>query len=266
MPTARSTELRARVLSALVLLPPVIAAVWLGGAWFLLLVALAAAVAGWEFGGLLRLEKSRRLLMAVFTGLMALALWVAGADRSYPELIAVLLAPPLALGVLARLWRLARVAWGCAGFAWIWLGLGSAIWLREQEQGLAWVLWLLVVVWVTDIAAYFVGRALGGPKLAPRISPGKTWSGLIGAVIGAAVVGWLVAFALFGIADVALGLAAAGLAIGAQLGDLFESALKRHFTVKDSSRLIPGHGGLLDRIDGLLLAAPLLAMGLTLMG
>ncbi len=266
MPTAGLADLRARILSALVLLPPVIAAVWLGGAWFLLLVGAAAAVAGWEFGGLLRLERGYRLLMAAFTGLMALALWVAGTDRNYPELITFLLVPPLALGVLARLWRLVRVAWGCAGFAWIWLGLGSAVWLRAQEEGRAWVFWLLAVVWATDIAAYFVGRALGGPRLAPRISPGKTWSGLIGAMIGAALVGWLAAFAAFGAAHAVHALAAAGLAIGAQLGDLFESALKRHFAVKDSSRLIPGHGGLLDRIDGLLLAAPLLAMGLTLMG
>ncbi len=266
MPTARFAELQTRILSALVLLPPVIAAVWLGGVWFLLLVALAAAVAGWEFGGLLRLDKSSRLLMAAFTGLMAFALWVVGVRRSYPELITFLLVPPLALGLLARLWRLTRVAWGCAGFAWIWLGLGSAVWLREQEQGLAWVLWLLVVVWATDIAAYFVGRTLGGPRLAPRISPGKTWSGLIGGVIGAAGLGWLVAFALFGTTHLASALGAAGLAISAQAGDLFESALKRHFAVKDSSGLIPGHGGLLDRIDGLLLAAPLLAMGLTFMG
>ncbi|RMF69338.1 MAG: phosphatidate cytidylyltransferase [Alphaproteobacteria bacterium] len=263
---ARFAELRARILSALVLLPPVIAAVWLGGIWFLLLVAAAAAVAGWEFGGLLRLEKGRRLLMAAFTGLMAFALWVSGAERSYPELITFVLAPPLALGILARLWRLVRVAWGCAGFAWIWLGLGSAVWLRGQEQGLAWVFWLLAVVWATDIAAYFVGRAFGGPRLAPRISPGKTWSGLIGGVIGAAAIGWLLAPVLFDTAHAGHALAAAGLAVAAQLGDLFESALKRHFAVKDSSRLIPGHGGLLDRIDGLLLAAPLLAMGLTFMG
>ena len=266
MPTAGLADLRARILSALVLLPPVIAAVWLGGVWFLLLVAIAAAVAGWEFGGLLRLAKSRRLLMAAFTGLMALALWVVGPDRGYPQLITFLLVPPLVLGLLARLWRLVRVAWGCAGFAWIWLGLGSAAWLRAQDDGLAWVFWLLVVVWATDIAAYFVGRAVGGPRLAPRISPGKTWSGLLGAVIGAALVGWLAAFVAFGTAGATHALAAAGLAIGAQLGDLFESALKRHFAVKDSSQLIPGHGGLLDRIDGLLLAAPLLAMGLTLTG
>ncbi len=266
MPTAGFTELRARVLSALVLLPPVIAAVWLGGLWFLLLVALAAAVAGWEFGGLLRLEKSRRLLLAAFTGLMALALWVVGADRSYPELIVFLVTPPLALGILARLWRLTRVAWGCAGFAWIWLGLGSAVWLREQEQGLAWVVWLLVVVWATDIAGYFAGRAIGGPKLAPRISPGKTWSGLMAAMAVAALVGWFAAFWLFTRSDAGAGLAAAVLAGIAQAGDLFESALKRHFAVKDSSDLIPGHGGLLDRIDGLLFAAPALAMGLTFMG
>jgi phosphatidate cytidylyltransferase len=122
------------------------------------------------------------------------------------------------------------------------------------------VLWLLIVVWSTDTAAYLVGRRVGGLRLAPSISPGKTWSGLTGGVIGASVASVLTAWAL-GSERLAH---AAGLgaifAILAQLGDLAESALKRRAGVKDSGWLIPGHGGVLDRVDGLLLTAPVLAL------
>ncbi len=261
--TGRFAELGQRVVSALVLLPPVLAAVWFGGVWFLLLVAAAAALAGWELGGLLRLAPASRVVMAAFYGLMAPVIWHLGVLRDWQALVLLAAAPALVVGMAARLLGALRLAWGAAGFAWIWLGLASALWLRAQEEGLQLILWLLATVWVTDIAGYFVGRLVGGPKLAPRISPGKTWSGLIGAVLLAALAGWLAAAALFEAAGPRHAVAAAVLAVVAQAGDLLESAIKRHFAVKDAGRLIPGHGGLLDRIDGLLLAAPALALGLT---
>jgi phosphatidate cytidylyltransferase len=118
------------------------------------------------------------------------------------------------------------------------------------------VFWLFAVVWATDTAAYISGRLIGGPKLAPRFSPNKTWAGLIGGALAAALVG-VIAATLMGDAPMpSMALASAGLAVVAQAGDLVESALKRRFGVKDASTLIPGHGGVLDRLDGMLFAAP----------
>jgi phosphatidate cytidylyltransferase len=117
-------------------------------------------------------------------------------------------------------------------------------------------MWFLVAIWATDINAFFVGRTVGGPKLAPKISPGKTWSGLIGGVVGA--VCWSVIWALWTGAEQAgtLALLGAAIAIFAQLGDLGVSRVKRRFGVKDTGTLIPGHGGLLDRVDGIIGAVP----------
>ncbi len=142
----------------------------------------------------------------------------------------------------------------------------SLIWLRRDPvSGLANLLCVLLLVWATDIGAYLVGRWLGGPKLAPSISPGKTWSGAVGGLVAAILLG-LAGIALAGgPLSVRAVLVLGGLSLVSQAGDLTESALKRHFGVKDSGRLIPGHGGLLDRLDGVLAAAPvaaLLALGL----
>jgi phosphatidate cytidylyltransferase len=145
--------------------------------------------------------------------------------------------------------------------------LVALLWLRHQPaSGRETVLWIVVVVWATDIGAYFLGKLAGGVKLAPRISPGKTWSGLIGGMCWAAV-----ASAAMGLAfeqGATFGLAAIGvvLAIVAQLGDLLESAAKRDAGVKDSGHLIPGHGGLLDRIDGLVAVLVAVALARLVMG
>lgn len=151
--------------------------------------------------------------------------------------------------------------WTIIGVLYISLPMLALVWLRAlPEDGLAMMLWLLMVVWAADVVAYFVGRNLGGPRLAPSISPGKTWSGFCGGLLGAVVIGALVTLANGPFRVVtALGVAA-GLAVAAQIGDLAESALKRRAGVKDSSALIPGHGGLFDRVDGLLFAAPALAV------
>ena len=141
----------------------------------------------------------------------------------------------------------------------------ALVWLRaDAPGGMQHVIWLLMVIWATDICAYLVGRTVGGPKLAPRISPGKTWSGLLGGVAGASLLGGFAAQALG--AGYWFAAAVGGcLAVIGQVGDLFESALKRRAGVKDSGHLIPGHGGLLDRIDGLVFAAPVFA-GLVWLG
>ena len=153
-----------------------------------------------------------------------------------------------------------------AGGLYLLVGAASLHWLRSDATvGLIDVLFLLVVVWSSDIGAYVVGRLVGGPKLAPSISPGKTWSGALGGLVCAMVLGLAVSrFAAPGPVLHALVVAGA-LSVASQLGDLLESGLKRHFGVKDSSQLIPGHGGVFDRLDGVLAAAPvalLLALAL----
>lgn len=149
---------------------------------------------------------------------------------------------------------------------WSWAGVGyvtatclSFILLRGEALTL--LIYLLAVVWATDIGAYFAGRSIGGPKLAPRISPKKTWAGLFGGMLSAVAVGGILSlFFPFPTDIVSAALLSAGLAVVAQAGDLFESWMKRVAGVKDSSNLIPGHGGILDRVDGLTFSAPALAV------
>lgn len=150
--------------------------------------------------------------------------------------------------------------WQSAGIFYILLPCMALILLREMESGLGIIFWLLTTVWATDIAAYFAGRAIGGPKLAPRISPNKTWAGLIGGMLAASITGFIAALLLSSPAPATLTLLGGILAVVAQAGDLLESGLKRHFGIKDSGTIIPGHGGLLDRVDGILTTAP--AVGL----
>lgn len=188
---------------------------------------------------------TRSLVGAALIGVAVLALWLGG--WAFALLVA------LAAGAMLIEWRgLTRargMTWLALGIAYILSAAAALVWLRTLDAGMI-VLWVFIVTWSTDIFAYFAGRSIGGPKLAPSISPGKTWSGLAGGVAGAALGGALV---------VHLGGLAAGLiplapfmALAAQAGDLFESALKRRAGVKDSGRLLPGHGGALDRLDGLL--------------
>jgi phosphatidate cytidylyltransferase len=138
-----------------------------------------------------------------------------------------------------------------AGVLYILPAVVSVLWLRADPLvGRSNMLFVLLIVWASDIGAFLVGRLVGGAKLAPAISPGKTWSGAAGGLAGAVLVGLLAGESWQAAA------VAAGLSLLEQAGDLFESSLKRHFGVKDSGRLIPGHGGLFDRLDGLLIAAP----------
>ena len=176
--------------------------------------------------------------------------------------LAAVAAGAIGAGLVAAQTRRAR-SWAALGVLYLVVPCIALIWLRwEPAVGREVVVWLLAVVWATDIGAYGFGRAIGGPKLAPRFSPKKTWAGLIGGMAAAAAIGWGLA-ASFAIGDpVGLALAASLLAVLGQIGDVSESAIKRHFRVKDSSGLIPGHGGLLDRVDGLLAVAPVAALAL----
>lgn len=153
-----------------------------------------------------------------------------------------------------------RLHWKCIGLLYVAIPCASLIWLRAQANGAQLILFVMFCVWATDIGAYFAGRRIGGPKLAPAISPNKTWAGLAGGVVAAAIAGGVSsAFSPYPPSLIAAMDMGAVLALVAQLGDLYESWLKRRVGVKDSGTLIPGHGGLLDRVDGMILTVPLFA-------
>ncbi len=158
----------------------------------------------------------------------------------------------------SRLVRGWGIGWHVAGFIYALVPALAVLWIREVPNlGLSMVVWVFIVVWATDIGAFFAGRAIGGPKLAPSISPNKTIAGLAGGMISAGLAGWAwVDFA--GVPPVFVWLGPP-LALAAQAGDLFESWLKRRAHAKDSGTWLPGHGGLLDRVDGLVVVAPLTA-------
>jgi len=149
-----------------------------------------------------------------------------------------------------------------AGAAYVSLALVSLTLLRATDENGLTVIWLFFAVWAMDVGGYFAGKGIGGPKLAPTLSPKKTWAGLIGGMILAAIVSIIISI-VFGLGlPVWMALAGALVAVVAQLGDLYESAIKRALNAKDSGNLIPGHGGILDRVDGLVFAAPAVALAM----
>ena len=243
------------MLSAAVLAPPVLAALIIGPPYSDLLIVLAAAILAWEWGGLVLERRSLPAWLLV----LFLPLFVAGAIALHPlHLAAAAAGGTLVCYLLQRIeaGRDAPGLWLAAGIVYLLPPCAALLLLRRAEpEGLLFVLFVLLTVWATDIGAYFAGRAIGGKKLLPSVSPNKTWAGLLGGMAAAAAVGAGLSTLfshgqLFGAA--ALG---AGLAVIAQAGDLFESGVKRHFGRKDASALIPGHGGLLDRVDGLMPAS-----------
>ncbi len=154
-----------------------------------------------------------------------------------------------------------NIIWRLCGLGYVALPCASLVWLRGLDGGFGIVLSLFLAIWATDIGAYFAGRLIGGPKLSPQISPNKTWAGLCGGMIAAAIT-LAIATSFFSFPKSPANALLIGvlLALFGQIGDLFESWLKRRAGVKDSSNLIPGHGGLLDRVDGIILTAPLYAL------
>lgn len=243
-----------RILSAVVLAPLVLLAVWLGGLWLVGLMAVAGGLMGWEWA---RLCNGGRLgtagLFAIATLAVLAPAFVFAPPATAPMLLGVGAAMAAAMAAAAKS---RRDAWLPLGIVYIGFACLALMWLRNVPQGgRDLVFWLLAVVWATDTGAYFAGRAIGGPRLAPRISPNKTWAGLIGGALAAALVGVLAA-GLIGRDAMLLVVGGMVLAVVAQGGDLLESWCKRRFGVKDSSHIIPGHGGILDRVDGLLAVLP----------
>jgi len=244
-----------RVASALVLAPIALAAILLGRPYFELLVGAGSAVLAWEWD---RLCGSERFGLAGWVQLAAVvACTIAAGLGQIAIAFALIVAGAVAAYGASRLGRVANPLWHGVGPIYVGVPAVAMIWLRNGF-GVDVALWLFLAVWATDVGAYAAGRTIGGPQLAPRVSPNKTWSGLAGGILAAALVGAAMGYGRVELAPlVAL---SAALAIVAQLGDLAESAVKRRFKVKDASGLIPGHGGLLDRVDGLLAAAPMVAL------
>jgi phosphatidate cytidylyltransferase len=249
------SQLGQRLLAALALMAVTLTALHFGTPLWPILVALFGAAMSWEWA---RLTGQGRFGAAGWTatiGVFAATLYV-GFGGGMAIGLAGLAATALVAGFIgARPGKPDGLWWPAAGALYVGLPSFAMVWLRADPiYGFATCLWLLALVWAIDSAAYFVGRSIGGPKLAPRVSPSKTWAGLGGGCAGAALVGALTALwvgADFG----RLVTLSAALAVVEQAGDLAESAMKRHFGVKNSSNLIPGHGGILDRVDGLVAVA-----------
>ncbi|GAA4114531.1 phosphatidate cytidylyltransferase [Aminobacter aganoensis] len=252
------SNLQLRTISAIVLAAAVLGLTWVGGLPFRLLSATIVLAIFFEWSAMSRPRTD--------------SAWAMGGLGILPEVAVLLFAGALVAGVPALaliglvavftliLWIVGRMrgvaAWEAAGFGYAALsGLSLALLRGNDASGLVAILFLFAVVWATDIFAYFVGRKVGGPKLAPAISPGKTRSGALGGVVGGVVAGLLLAGSA-GSGNLPL-LAAVALLLSviSQAGDLFESWVKRRHGYKDSGSLIPGHGGVMDRVDGLVAAA-----------
>lgn len=247
-PAKRRSDLLTRAVAGAAMIAVALGCLAAGGIAFWALTTAAALLMLAEWAGLMRSGTPRiALALAALTVPLIAAFPPIGGEAALPLLGVAALATAI-LGASLRL-----------GLGLLYVGLPALalLLLRERPDGTALTLWTLAVVWATDIGAYFAGRAIGGPKLAPRLSPSKTWAGLGGGMAAALVAGAILA-TLFRLPPLLL-LLGAPLAMLAQAGDLFESWLKRRAGVKDSGRLLPGHGGALDRLDGVVPVAMLMA-------
>lgn len=248
--TLFGNDLAVRTGSGVVLVVIAGVALWLGGIAFWLLLMAGALTMQHEWAGLVgRLERRRLAMLALMAPLSMLSPFADGPGF-------------LSLGFIiggaffiATIDRSFRLAWGVLYCA---LPVMALLYLRQQDNGLLLAFWTMATVWATDSGAYFAGRGIGGPKIAPSISPSKTWAGLAGGMV-AALAFAMVLRAQFNLPYI-LVLASAPLAAVAQMGDFLESWMKRQAGVKDSGTLIPGHGGILDRVDGLVPVAPVVAL------
>jgi len=256
-PSPLHEGLIARLTSAFVLIPVSIAFVVAGGWWFALSLVLVTSLMAFEWNRLVLGPDNRSkitLYFLVYTIFIVSALGL-GLEGHW-DLALWITALAGGLCFLIALGHKVNPIWAMMGVPYLFLPMMSFVWLRELESplvhGVTTIVWILLVVWGSDTGGYIAGKSIGGPKLAPRISPNKTWSGFLGG-LGLAMLGGLVIGLYVGQGNIfILILVSAGLSIVSQVGDLVESAIKRHFGVKDFSSLIPGHGGVFDRFDGLL--------------
>ena len=246
------SELHLRIVFGLLLAALAFFQTWLGGTAFQIFIAIVAIVMFSEYKKICSSALPIRIAFVAFAFLVLnMVAWV---NRAYDSALILALFAILALWAWEAVIR--RSGWGAMGLVYSLAPFFALVHLRgASSEGFHVLLLLFGCVWGADTLAYFTGKAIGGPKLAPRISPGKTWSGFFGGLLGGVLIGWVVMKIIgydpnpifFGVTAI--------LVLASQLGDLAESALKRRFDVKDSGTLIPGHGGVLDRIDGLVFAA-----------
>ena len=248
----KKSELPARIAASLAMMALALGAVWAGAMWFMLFWLIAFALVNWEWQGLVGGD-GRTLRVMLGHVVLAAAAVLAMSGYAFHAIIAALVGAALAsFGSWRRPWPAGGVVYAAAPL------IAVCVLRSSEEFGARSILWLFALVWGVDIMAYFGGRLIGGPKLWSRVSPGKTWSGFIVGIACGAAISLLLAPPGGG-KSVLFGLGLVGGAI-AQGGDLFESAIKRSFGVKDSSHLIPGHGGLMDRLDGFIAAATFAAL------
>jgi phosphatidate cytidylyltransferase len=245
--SSRFGDLGLRVASGLVLAAIAFANVWAGGLWAVAFLSVALVAMLWEYHRMvtgLAGWHAPAFLVSAAAGVAAIVVTEA---RGAGWGLACLVAGAGAVALAGR----PRAGWLAAGFIYMSLAMGALLVLRAKNEGVFLIVWLVLVVVATDVGAYFVGRSVGGAKLWARVSPGKTRSGALGGLAFAAVTGLL-----FGLAmhwnPIRIGFLSVGISVCAQAGDLLESAVKRRFGVKDASRLIPGHGGVMDRLDGIM--------------
>jgi phosphatidate cytidylyltransferase len=249
-----SRNLLLRIVAALVLAPAAVGIAYAGGALWIALVALAAAGLYVEWLMIVGAAGEKRVVASGVTALL-----IAGLCLAIGRIDASLLALAVGLAAVALLSPQRRL-WNAVGFFYAAAPEVASIVVRlDQAWGFVALILILLVVWMTDIGGYFAGHGIGGPKLWPRVSPKKTWAGAVGGF--AASLAIAAGFAAFGLGKTGPLLLLGGiLSIASQFGDLLESAVKRRFGVKDSSQIIPGHGGLMDRLDGFVAAVVLAAI------
>jgi|HubBroStandDraft_1064217.scaffolds.fasta_scaffold00077_19 phosphatidate cytidylyltransferase len=228
--------------------PVALAAIWAGIPATAPLVALAAGIMAWEWGRMIG-----RLVTPFDAGLFVGTAMAAVLAAGFVSAPAAILIAAAGIAGLVLLGSERSAGWTAFGMIWVLLPSVGFVRLRaDPVTGLATALWLLALVWAIDVAAYAAGSRIGGPKLAPQISPNKTWAGLLGGIAAAMLVGLATGW-LYETSSVwRITVLSGGLAIVEQIGDIAESYAKRRFGAKDSGNLIPGHGGLLDRLDGML--------------
>jgi phosphatidate cytidylyltransferase len=254
-PSASTGDLGKRVASGIVMALLAVGAVVSGGWPFVLFWAAAAVGIFWEWSAIV----ARGAVAARVVGVAALIAAALAAGSG--QILAAAMALAAGAAAVAAACAPGRRGWGAAGVAYAGIVLIAPILLRrDRDLGLLAMLFLFAVVWSTDILGYFVGRAIGGPRLAPPISPKKTWSGAGGGALGALAAGIAVVYIAGDITLLPVTCVAFVLSIASQAGDLFESAVKRRFGVKDASHVIPGHGGLMDRLDGFIAASGVAAL------
>ncbi|MDQ0463022.1 phosphatidate cytidylyltransferase [Caulobacter ginsengisoli] len=251
-------NLGVRVVSAVVLVPVALAAIWFGGWAFLLLLSVGIALLSIEWGGMTAAKAPIRIAAVVMISVLAATfasyrgeVWIGWYGVAWASVIvgaalAAFVARNVAEHPINAAYGVIYLAPACIALIWLRSSIGN-------EKGVSWTFLVFAVAWSADIAAYVVGSTLKGPKLWPRFSPNKTWSGFIGGLIAAMITAWAVTH----FSGQTLPMTSALLCglfggLATMAGDLWESMLKRRFGVKDSGDLIPGHGGLLDRVDGLL--------------